>query len=35
MLQNEDSVTMLTVSRPSFVLLRGDINSPSCDVGIL
>lgn len=28
-LQNEDSVKKLTVSRPSFVLLMGDINSPS------
>lgn len=34
-LQNEDGVTTLTISRPSFVLLRGDINSVGCVVGIL
>lgn len=34
-LQNEDRVKKLTVSRPSFVLLMGDINSPSWVVGIL
>lgn len=34
-LQNEDSIKTLAISRPSFALLRGDINSLSCVVGIL
>lgn len=34
-LQNEDGVTTLRISGPSFVLLRGDINSVGCVVGIL
>lgn len=34
-LQNEDGVTTLRISGPSFVSLRGDINSVGCVVGIL